>query len=76
MYGKGDKTFPEKEIGAFEGGISKKGAYILAAALVVIVAGYIALSKAAPDGRDVWSDLAAILLVLGYLLVPFGIMAR
>ena len=75
-HGKGGKAFPEKIIAAPVGGITKKGGYVLVLAAIIIVAGYIFLSKAAPDGRDTWSNLAAILLILGYLLIPFGIMAR
>jgi len=74
--GKGGKSFPEKAIAVPAGGITKKGGYILALAIIIIVAGYVSLSKAAPDGRDTWSDLAAVLLILGYLLIPVGIMAR
>ena len=59
-----------------EGGITKKGAYILGISVIIITAGYISLSNAAPDGRDIWSNLAAFLLIAGYLLIPFGIMSR
>jgi len=76
MPGKGGKAFPEKIIASSGGGISKKGGYVLVLAAIVIVAGYIFLSKAAPDGRDAWSNLAAVLLILGYLLIPVGIMVR
>jgi hypothetical protein len=76
IRGKGGKAFPEKVIASPGGGITRKGGYVLVLAAIIIVAGYISLSRAAPDGRDTWSNLAAILLILGYLLIPFGVMAR
>lgn len=74
--GKAAKAFPEGIIDAREGGITKKDSYIPGSAVIIIITGYISLSKAAPDGRDIWSTLAAVLLAAGYLMIPLGIMAR
>jgi hypothetical protein len=76
IQGKDGKVFPEKVMASSQGGITRKGGYVLVLAAIIIVIGYISLAKAAPDGRDTWSNLAAILLILGYLLIPFGIMTR
>lgn len=56
------------------GEISRPGWIIVAASVLTAAAGYWLLSKAAPDGRDIYSDLSPFVILAGYIGVAVGIM--
>ena len=54
----------------------KKNYILLAASLLIIIVGYICLGYGDDPNNSISMTLAPILLVAGYVLVPFAIMAR
>ena len=64
------------ETPAFDWPFGKKNYILFAVALVIIIIGYICLGYGDDPNHPVTLTLAPILLVLGYLLIPFAIMAK
>lgn len=54
----------------------RKNYMLFGVALVVIIIGYICLGYGDDPNHPVTLTLAPILLVVGYLIIPFAIMAR
>jgi hypothetical protein len=55
--------------------IDKRGLIFLAAALVLVCAGYFFLTSADPAGRNLYSILSPLFLLAGYLLVPAALIS-
>ena len=53
-----------------------KNYVLFAISLIVIIAGYICLGYGDDPNHPITLTVAPILLVIGYLLIPFAIMAR
>ncbi|MDQ7773604.1 MAG: hypothetical protein RDU13_08780 [Elusimicrobiales bacterium] len=64
-------TPPSGEAG---GEISRAGWIVIAVSVLTAAAGYWLLSKAAPDGRDIHSNLSPFVILAGYIGVAVGIM--
>lgn len=56
------------------GEISRAGWAIVAVSVMIAVIGYFLLSKAAPAGRDIYSNLSPFVILAGYIGVAVGIM--
>lgn len=56
------------------GEISRPGWLIVAVSVLVAALGYFLLSKAAPAGRDLYSNLSPFVILAGYAGVAVGIM--
>ncbi|KAF0126288.1 MAG: hypothetical protein FD189_1024 [Elusimicrobia bacterium] len=56
------------------GEISGAGWLIVAVSVITAVVGYFLLSKAAPEGRDLYSNLSPFVILAGYIGVAVGIM--
>ncbi|MEW5907275.1 MAG: hypothetical protein AB1734_10945, partial [Elusimicrobiota bacterium] len=56
------------------GEISRPGWILIAISALTAAAGYWLLSKAAPDGRDIYSNLSPFVILAGYIGVAVGIM--
>ncbi|HOI42870.1 MAG TPA: hypothetical protein PK523_07995 [Elusimicrobiales bacterium] len=56
------------------GEISRPGWLIIALSVLIAAAGYFLLSKAAPEGRDIYSNLSPFVILAGYAGVAVGIM--
>lgn len=54
----------------------RKNYMLFGIALVVIIVGYICLGYGDDPNHPITLTLAPILLVIGYLIIPFAIMAR
>ena len=55
---------------------SRKNYILFALALVIIIMGYICLGYGDDPNHPITLTLAPILLVVGYLIIPFAIMVR
>ncbi len=64
-------TPPSGEAG---GEISRPGWIVIAVSVLTAAAGYWLLAKAAPDGRDIYSNLSPFVILAGYIGVAAGIM--
>lgn len=60
--------------GADGGDITRPGWLIIAVSVLISVAGYALLSKAAPAGRDIYSNLSPFVILAGYIGIAVGIM--
>ena len=56
------------------GEINRPGWLIIALSVLTAAAGYFLLSKAAPEGRDIYSNLSPFVILAGYAGVAAGIM--
>ncbi|HBE88597.1 MAG TPA: hypothetical protein DDW67_05590 [Elusimicrobia bacterium] len=56
------------------GEISRPGWIVIALSVLTAAAGYFLLSKAAPGGRDLYSNLSPFVILAGYIGVAVGIM--
>lgn len=54
----------------------RKNYILFGVALIVIIVGYICLGSGDDPNDPITLTLAPILLVVGYLIIPFAIMAR
>jgi hypothetical protein len=72
------KTAKSKTVDApaFDWPFGKKNYILFAIALVIIVIGYICLGYGDDPNHPLTLTVAPILLVLGYLIIPFAIMAK
>jgi len=64
------------EVPAFDWPFGKKNYVLFGVALAILVVGYICLGYGDDPNHPITLTLAPILLVIGYLLIPFAIMAR
>ena len=64
------------ETPAFDWPFGKKNYIIFGIALAILVVGYICLGYGDDPNHPLTLTVAPILLVLGYLLIPFAIMAK
>jgi hypothetical protein len=64
-------TTPAGEAG---GEIARAGWIVIAVSALIAAAGYFLLSKAAPEGRDIYSNLSPFVILAGYIGVAAGIM--
>ncbi|MEW5797163.1 MAG: DUF3098 domain-containing protein [Candidatus Zixiibacteriota bacterium] len=64
------------EAPSFDWPFGRKNYVLFAVALVIIVIGYICLGYGDDPNHPLTLTVAPILLVLGYLLIPFAIMAK
>jgi len=64
------------EIPAVDWPFGMKNYVLFGVALVILIVGYICLGYGDDPNHPVTLTLAPILLVIGYLIIPFAIMAR
>lgn len=71
------KKKPEAEVGkSFVWPFGRKNYLLLGISLLVIIIGYICLGYGEDPNNPVSLTIAPIVLVVGYALVPFAILAR
>jgi len=75
MAAKTKKTKAD-ETPAVDWPFGKKNYVLFGIALVILIVGYICLGYGDDPNHPVTLTLAPILLVIGYLIIPFAIMAR
>jgi len=64
------------ENSAFDWPFGRKNYILFALALLIIVIGYICLGYGDDPNHPITLTVAPILLVIGYLIIPFAIMAK
>jgi hypothetical protein len=64
------------ESAAFDWPFGRKNYILFAVALAIIIVGYICLGYGDDPNHPITLTLAPILLVLGYVIIPFAIMAK
>jgi len=64
------------EVAAFDWPFGRKNYILFAVALAIIIVGYICLGYGDDPNDPITLTLAPILLVLGYVIIPFAIMAK
>jgi len=70
------KKIKADEAPAIDWPFGRKNYVLFGIALVVLIVGYICLGYGDDPNHPVTLTLAPILLVIGYLIIPFAIMAR
>lgn len=70
------KTSKSAEAPAFDWPFGKKNYILFGISLVIIIVGYICLGYGDDPNNPITLTIAPILLVIGYLSIPFAIMAR
>lgn len=71
-----NKKTKTAETAAFDWPFGRKNYVLFGIALLIIVIGYVCLGYGDDPNHPITLTLAPILLVLGYLIIPFAIMAK